>query len=310
MSADRLNFVSFLSKLQKKSTPEHTCTRTTMDSLNGFLHLVCEKTLEYISTLKRTTGKVTTDAATVQTALKLLLPPALAQYTISHATKTVMQYHKNEVAEKEKKLSEAATGGAVKADPRLSRSVKAGLTLPISRVDRCLKRVSTRVSSEAAVFLTAALEFLANEMLTLGAEVTSASHRKKVSVEDLTRSVFGDREIPAQLVKKSSKRKAGADDKETGGEPKVKIYGDADVQALAKKINWGAVRYGWKGVYTDSMSSRKRQKTETKTESGNVSANVPDATAVPVAVPSPMDATAAPPAAPPAATPAPVTASA
>ena len=80
-----------------------------------------------------------------------------------------------------------------------SKSARAGLILPISRVNRVLKTRAgmPRIGGTAPVFLTALLEYLTAEVLSISGDHTKASKpsRKRISVEDVSLAIRGDEEL-------------------------------------------------------------------------------------------------------------------
>jgi histone H2A len=80
-----------------------------------------------------------------------------------------------------------------------SKSSKAGLTFPISRINRALKTQAgtKRVGGTAPVFMTAVAEYVAAEILDIAGQHTKAAKpsRKRISPEDVTLAIRGDEEL-------------------------------------------------------------------------------------------------------------------
>ena len=78
-----------------------------------------------------------------------------------------------------------------------SRSAKAGLTLPIARINRSLKaKASTkRVAATAPVFLTAALEYCTAELLELAGRQALSRNKKTLTPEDLIQGIRKDSDL-------------------------------------------------------------------------------------------------------------------
>ena len=83
-----------------------------------------------------------------------------------------------------------------------SKSAKAGLKFPVSRVNRHLREGSRakRVAGSAPVFLSAVLELCASEMFDAAGAAAEADRRKRVSPTDLLLSLRQHREL-RQLFK-------------------------------------------------------------------------------------------------------------
>lgn len=78
-----------------------------------------------------------------------------------------------------------------------SRSAKAGLTLSVSRVHRELRESGAidRIGMGAPVFLTAVLEYVVTEVISLAAESTTESKRKRIMPEDISHAIRSDPEL-------------------------------------------------------------------------------------------------------------------
>lgn len=66
-------------------------------------------------------------------------------------------------------------------EKKSSRSMRAGLMLPVGRVHRILKsgNYARRVGFDAAVFLTAVLEYLSAEILELAGNAATDNNRQR-----------------------------------------------------------------------------------------------------------------------------------
>ena len=87
-----------------------------------------------------------------------------------------------------------AEGKAVKA-PSKSRSEKAGLSFPVSKLNRHLRDAhrTKRVGAGSPVYLAAVLEYAAAEVLELaGADL---GKRKRISPSDVMRAIRNDEEL-------------------------------------------------------------------------------------------------------------------
>jgi len=78
-----------------------------------------------------------------------------------------------------------------------STSKRAGLILPAGRVVRLMKegRFGHRVRKETGVALTAALEYIALEILEVAGEATHNDKRKKISTRDITIGMRKDADL-------------------------------------------------------------------------------------------------------------------
>ena len=86
-------------------------------------------------------------------------------------------------------------GSAAKASQ--SRSAKAGLTFPVGRVHRLLRRgnYAQRIGSGAQVYLTAVLEYLAAEILELAGNAARDNKKTRIIPRHLQLAIRNDDEL-------------------------------------------------------------------------------------------------------------------
>ncbi|KAG5193497.1 histone H2A-Bbd type 1 [Ovis aries] len=79
----------------------------------------------------------------------------------------------------------------------LSRSTRAELQFPVSRVDRLLRegQGAHRLSSATPVFLTAVLEYLMANILDLAGQEAGANHRVRISPEHVQRALINNENL-------------------------------------------------------------------------------------------------------------------
>ena len=97
-------------------------------------------------------------------------------------------------------MSGHGKGGKVKAKA-VSKSVRAGLQFPVSRVHRLLKRgnYSKRTGSGAGVYLAAVMEYLAAEILELAGNAARDNKKKRVIPRHLQLAIRNDEELSKLL---------------------------------------------------------------------------------------------------------------
>ena len=77
-----------------------------------------------------------------------------------------------------------------------SRSARAGISFPVGRIHRLLKKVSgERVGASAAVYLGAVLEYLTAELFELAGNACKLQNLKRVMPRHLMLSIRGDEEL-------------------------------------------------------------------------------------------------------------------
>ncbi|XP_060231687.1 histone H2A-Bbd type 1-like [Meriones unguiculatus] len=91
----------------------------------------------------------------------------------------------------------------------VSRSTRAELRFPVSRIDRFLRegKYSRRVSSSAPVFLAGVLEYITSNILELAAEEACKNGKKRIGPEHVCRVVQNDDQL-CQLFKDNAKSEA------------------------------------------------------------------------------------------------------
>jgi len=82
-----------------------------------------------------------------------------------------------------------------------SRSVRAGLQFPVSRVLRNLRQgeYSPRTGQGAPIFLAAVLEYLTAEILELAGNATRERHRRRIIPRDVQMAIRNDEELAKLL---------------------------------------------------------------------------------------------------------------
>ncbi|CAK8536117.1 unnamed protein product [Lathyrus sativus] len=96
-------------------------------------------------------------------------------------------------------------GGRKGGGPRkksVTRSVRAGLQFPVSRIGRFLKkgRYAQRVGTGAPVYLAAVLEYLAAEVLELAGNAARDNKKNRISPRHLLLAVRNDEELGKLLA--------------------------------------------------------------------------------------------------------------
>ncbi|KAH3680995.1 hypothetical protein WICPIJ_008003 [Wickerhamomyces pijperi] len=81
--------------------------------------------------------------------------------------------------------------------PSQSRSSKAGLTFPVGRVHRLLRKgnYAQRIGSGAPVYLTAVLEYLAAEILELAGNAARDNKKTRIIPRHLQLAIRNDEEL-------------------------------------------------------------------------------------------------------------------
>ena len=82
------------------------------------------------------------------------------------------------------------------ATSRTSQSARAGLTFPVGRVHRYLrKRVRLRVSAHAAVAMAGAMEYVVAELLELSGDGAKDAHSARIRPREVMLALESDSEL-------------------------------------------------------------------------------------------------------------------
>ena len=84
---------------------------------------------------------------------------------------------------------------------RISRTTKAGLQFPVSRIHRYLRRrkYSKRIAAGAPVYLAAALEYLVAEVLELSGNAARDNKKRRINPRAIVLAIRSDEEL-SQLM--------------------------------------------------------------------------------------------------------------
>jgi len=85
----------------------------------------------------------------------------------------------------------------VRRSKRVTGSAKAGLVFPVGRVYRFLKeaKLASRISAGAPVYLTAVMEYLSAEVLSIAGGYCKDARRSRITPRFITLSILNDDEL-------------------------------------------------------------------------------------------------------------------
>lgn len=101
-------------------------------------------------------------------------------------------------------MSGRGKGGKVAAKgQKTSRSKRAGLQFPVSRIHRCLRngRYAKIIGSGAPVYLAAVLEYLSAEVLEVAGNAARDNSRKQIKPRFMQLAIRNDEELNSLLSK-------------------------------------------------------------------------------------------------------------
>ncbi|CAF1042266.1 unnamed protein product [Rotaria sp. Silwood1] len=88
--------------------------------------------------------------------------------------------------------------GSKSKKPRISRSTRAGIIFPVSRVHRQLKSMPTatkRITQGASIYLSAVIEYLTAELLELSGNAARDNHRSRITPRHIFLAYANDDEL-------------------------------------------------------------------------------------------------------------------
>jgi histone H2A len=194
-----VSFSTAIKKVGKQVHPNLGIGYDALTQLNAFINLLGNllvfKGLDLLGSHVRISNKNSTvaDKSTlgsreIQSAVKLIMPGELSKHAISEGTKALTKYQGASAYEDYKK-----TGPTGKNS---SKSAKAGLSFPISRIEYLIrKNYKGRVSSGVPVYLTAVLEYITAELLELSGNATMDNKRKIITPRNLFFATEMDEEL-------------------------------------------------------------------------------------------------------------------
>ncbi|KAG2351685.1 histone-fold-containing protein [Suillus spraguei] len=98
-------------------------------------------------------------------------------------------------------MPSAKSSGKERRHQSTSRSTRAGLQFPVSRIHRMLRRanVSKRIGSGAPVYLAAVLEYLSAEILELAGNAARDNKKRRINPRHLQLAIRNDEELSKLL---------------------------------------------------------------------------------------------------------------
>jgi len=218
------SFSTFIYRILKQVHPDTGISNKAMAIMNDFVFDQFKKILVEAENLCRMMGTNTISSREIQTAVRLVLPGELAKHAVSEGTKAVTKYQstkdnneeeggkevkevkeEKEEKEKEEKGEEEAKVGRgrrmTKWSSAVSRSARAGLTMPVARFLRLMRdHWHSRVGAGAPVYLAAVIEYLIAEVLELSGNAARDNRKVRIVPRHILLAIRNDAELNNLLL--------------------------------------------------------------------------------------------------------------
>ncbi|KAL8219092.1 UNVERIFIED_CONTAM: hypothetical protein K2H54_005431 [Gekko kuhli] len=85
--------------------------------------------------------------------------------------------------------------------PKTSRSCRAGLIFPVSRIERFLRRgdYAERIGSGASVYMAAVLQYLTYDIVDIAGNIAANDHKRRIAPRHLHETIHCDSELQRLL---------------------------------------------------------------------------------------------------------------
>jgi histone H2A len=180
ITPDNLNLKSYINKVSKQLNPDLHVSEKTDDYIEDLLTYLLKLLMKSVNNLLDKSGAKTVSSSDIQFAVRLVFSSELRKHSITAGTNAVTNFNTaRETKEKE------------------SRSQRAKLTLPVSRIENIMRDLSTdeRMGGVSSVYMTGVLEYIARELLELGSKITVSKKKKTISPRHIETAVKNDTEL-------------------------------------------------------------------------------------------------------------------
>jgi len=213
---DPSNFTLFIHRIAKEIRPNLNVSKEMIATVNDLLLEVLVKVVKAGDAIAAYGDVITLNVREIEAAVKSTLPNALLPHVLKAAVEACNNYD-SKLLNPPKRQSRSKVppstdlGVATSQDSPVdasqkkiggTRSERAALTIPISRVETLIRGVqktqTTRVGEGAPVYLAAVLDFLARRLLSDAGEITLTTKIHIIKAEHLVAAMekdYGLREL-------------------------------------------------------------------------------------------------------------------
>ena len=169
-------------------------------AINDILKHLLSKILAEAQRLTKYNGKHTMTSREINAAVNLILSEQLAEHAAKSGIIASKKYADTIEENKSKKQQLSSTeeeDNEKTAEKRTSRSQKAGVIFPVSKLSNIIREYgyAKRVGSTAPVFLSAVLDYMTFEIIESCIEQISSTPLKRITCKILNQSIHKDEDI-------------------------------------------------------------------------------------------------------------------
>ena len=180
-----VDYKSYIKKVMKMVNSDLSMSEDVKEYQNTVLNLLIQTIMKHVNDLLLSTGKTTIDTKSLQAGIPMVIKGELSKHAVSTGKRHVLRYTQRRSGER--------------SESRRLES-KCGLVFPISRTKRVIRNYTkNRLSTNAAIFLTAVLEYISAEISELSGNVTRMENRKKITIKDSKQATEEDEELDSLI---------------------------------------------------------------------------------------------------------------
>jgi histone H3/H4 len=181
---DAYNLTTYIHRIEKEIYSNINVSKEVIETVNDLLLDVLEKIVKASDSIAIYGDVITLGVREIQTAVNTILPNEILKEAVKAAVEACNTYDTKILNPpkrgKGKVESSVAQNGSdspnASKKPGASRSDRADITLPISRIETVIRKTPktkiTRVSEGAPIYIAAVLDYLARRLLTAAGKVT------------------------------------------------------------------------------------------------------------------------------------------
>lgn len=181
ITPDHLGFGEYIRRVSRRIHPDINLSKSALQYIEDLNKYLIKEIMKKVNTLLDMTRAQTVSCKDIQAAVKLTIQGQLQKHAVSELVKAVTKFNTSQIEK-----------GAAR-----SRSARAGLIFPVSRIDKIIRELSTdeRLGGTTPVCFAAVLEYITAEILELAGNATRDNKRKTIMVRDIVAAIDNDSEL-------------------------------------------------------------------------------------------------------------------